>query len=237
MGASGDPNLGGEDWDRALVDWFVEAVDASVDAVDGTSVGNLQDSVVKDNSGNAEEASLKITPLHVSPKVSLRVSLRDSRKLHENVLREMEVAKRVLSDKQSVEVWMFWGLDDSGNGGARQRKVVSVQTETRDASEPSLKRIHATTKITVTRENLASATVHLTNRSVPPIYDALKRAGNVRVDEISNVVLVGGSSRLVSVRQRLVEIFGTSKVLTDANGNGIDPETAVALGAARSHAC
>jgi molecular chaperone DnaK (HSP70) len=48
--------------------------------------------------------------------------------------------------------------------------------------------------------------------------------------------MVGGSSRLKSVQTRLAAVFGEDRVKRGGE-NGPDPETAVAVGAARSYAC
>jgi molecular chaperone DnaK (HSP70) len=61
---------------------------------------------------------------------------------------------------------------------------------------------------------------------------ALHRAGGVHPSEIDDVVLVGGSSRLEAVRQRLSRTFGGRDVR-----HTVDPDTAIAVGAARSYAC
>lgn len=68
------------------------------------------------------------------------------------------------------------------------------------------------------------------------MYAALRAAGGVGVAEITDVVLVGGSSRLAAVRARLAAIFGEER-LARGRDAGPDPETAVAVGAARSYAC
>ena len=51
----------------------------------------------------------------------------------------------------------------------------------------------------------------------------------VRNNEIDAVVLVGGSTRIPSLRSRLTRFFNGKKPLTD-----IDPDTAVAVGCARA---
>ena len=61
---------------------------------------------------------------------------------------------------------------------------------------------------------------------------ALGRAGGVHPSEVDDVVLVGGSSRLEAVRERLGEAFGGREVR-----HSVDPDTAIAVGAARSYAC
>ena len=190
MGSSGDDRLGGEDFDRALMGWFLEKVKVKTPS---------------------ESSELPMDP----------IDLRDSR-LHESMLKEMEHAKRRLSEVEMVEVTVFW-RDET------RKKVVAVKTDDAIESEAH------TSKITITRQDLEHACSDLLSRSLHPVNDALKRAGNVQLHEIQNVVLVGGSSRLVSVRERLVDIFGTQRVLAEARGP--DPETAVAVGAARSYAC
>ena len=56
--------------------------------------------------------------------------------------------------------------------------------------------------------------------------------GNVDPDEIDDVVIVGGSSRLAVIRQRLSEAFHGGDV-----HHTVNPDTAMAVGAARSYAC
>ena len=68
------------------------------------------------------------------------------------------------------------------------------------------------------------------------MYAALRAAGGGGVKEITDVVLVGGSSRLAAVRARLAAIFGEERLAREGD-TGPDPETAVAVGAARSYAC
>ena len=90
--------------------------------------------------------------------------------------------------------------------------------------------------MTLTLADFESACSALLERSTAPVYAALRNAGGVGVAEITDVVMVGGSSRLKSVRKRLAAVFGEARV-TRGGENGPDPETAVAVGAARSYAC
>ncbi len=50
--------------------------------------------------------------------------------------------------------------------------------------------------------------------------------------DIDDVVLVGGSSRLAAVRARVAAHFGGRALNVD-----VDPDTAIAIGAARSFGC
>lgn len=84
----------------------------------------------------------------------------------------------------------------------------------------------------LTRAALATACEALLSRALAPVEVALRRAGGVRASEVDDVVLVGGSTRLEAVRARLSRAFGGREVR-----HSVDPDTAIAVGAARSYAC
>ncbi len=77
----------------------------------------------------------------------------------------------------------------------------------------------------LSRHELESAVDDIIARTLVPCRQALKDAG-VAAADIDAVVLVGGSTRMPLVRQRVAEFFGRSP-LTD-----LDPDQVVALGAA-----
>jgi molecular chaperone DnaK len=77
----------------------------------------------------------------------------------------------------------------------------------------------------VTRDQLESLTMHLVERTLGPCRLALKDAGLTSRD-IEEVVLVGGSTRMPLVRQRVQELFGTVPHCE------LNPDEVVALGAA-----
>ena len=80
----------------------------------------------------------------------------------------------------------------------------------------------------VTRVDFERACAPLFDRSVAPVVQALDNA-NVKAAEVDELVLVGGSSRLLAVRRRLQAHFGGRELRTT-----VDPDLAVALGAAAS---
>jgi molecular chaperone HscA len=77
----------------------------------------------------------------------------------------------------------------------------------------------------LTRERLESLTRDLVDRTLAATRRALRDA-KLRADEISGVVLVGGSTRMPLVREAVGALFGRPPI------TGLDPDRVVALGAA-----
>ncbi len=77
----------------------------------------------------------------------------------------------------------------------------------------------------VTRETLESLVVGLVEKTLPPCRSALKDAG-LRADQIDEVVLVGGSTRMPLVKRKVEALFGTQP------HSELNPDEVVALGAA-----
>jgi len=77
----------------------------------------------------------------------------------------------------------------------------------------------------VTRDQLESMTMDLIDRTLGPCRQALKDAG-LTPDNIDEVVLVGGSTRMPLVRQRVHDLFGKPPHCE------LNPDEVVALGAA-----
>jgi molecular chaperone DnaK (HSP70) len=81
---------------------------------------------------------------------------------------------------------------------------------------------------TFSRSEFDQSCMALFDRSMSPVLQALDNA-NVRINEVDELVLVGGSSRLLGVRERLKKLFEGRELRTT-----VDPDLAVALGAAAS---
>ncbi len=77
----------------------------------------------------------------------------------------------------------------------------------------------------ITREQFNKLTAPLVQKSIIPCRRALRDAG-VDAGQVQAVVMVGGSTRVPLVREKVAEFFGREP-LTD-----IDPDTVVAIGAA-----
>jgi molecular chaperone DnaK len=96
---------------------------------------------------------------------------------------------------------------------------ISLPFVTADASGPK----HLS--ITLTRSKLEQLSADLIERSVEPCRQALKDAG-LAANQINNVILVGGQTRMPKVQETLKQFFGREPV------KGVNPDEAVALGAA-----
>ena len=102
--------------------------------------------------------------------------------------------------------------------GAQQTEV-NLPYITADASGPK----HLVVKIT--RAKLESLVDDLIERTMAPCKTALKDAG-VSASDISDVILVGGQSRMPKVQEKVKEIFGKEP------RKDVNPDEAVAVGAA-----
>jgi molecular chaperone DnaK len=78
--------------------------------------------------------------------------------------------------------------------------------------------------IKITRKDLELVCKPLLDRTIFPITDVLSNAG-MKVGEIDELVMVGGSSRIPWVRDKLEEMFEKEP------NDHIDPDIAVAYGA------
>ena len=102
---------------------------------------------------------------------------------------------------------------------SRQETEINLPYITADATGPK----HLNLKLT--RSKLESLTEDLVARTVEPCRKALKDAG-ASVDEISDVILVGGMTRMPAVQEEVKKFFGKEP------RKDINPDEAVAIGAA-----
>ena len=99
-----------------------------------------------------------------------------------------------------------------------QQTEVNLPYITADASGPK----HLVVKMT--RAKLESLVEELIARTIGPCEMAIKDAG-VKISDISDVILVGGQSRMPKVQDRVKEIFGREP------RKDVNPDEAVAIGA------
>lgn len=125
--------------------------------------------------------------------------------VHPAILQAAEGAKRALSDSESVHLDLEVARD-----------------EWPELDIPEL---------VLSREDLEMICSELLQRARVPLVEALRQM-NLRPEDIDDVVMVGGSSRLTAVRKLVSDFFGGLRLNTDIN-----PDTAIAIGAARSFGC
>jgi len=101
----------------------------------------------------------------------------------------------------------------------QQQTEINLPYITADASGPK----HLTIKLT--RAKLESLVEALVDRTIAPCKIALKDAG-LKVNEIDDVILVGGQTRMPKVQEEVQNFFGKEP------RKDVNPDEAVALGAA-----
>ncbi len=79
---------------------------------------------------------------------------------------------------------------------------------------------------TLSRSDLEKLVGDLIKRTIDPIKNALKDAGDLKPGDIDEVVLVGGMTRMPRVREIVKEFFGKEP------HTGVNPDEVVAMGAA-----
>jgi molecular chaperone DnaK len=97
--------------------------------------------------------------------------------------------------------------------------TINLPFVTADASGPK----HL--ELTLTRAKFESMTSELVERSIRPLALALKDAG-LSVSDIDEVILVGGSTRIPAVQEKVKAFFGKEP------HKGVNPDEVVAVGAA-----
>ncbi len=101
---------------------------------------------------------------------------------------------------------------------SNQQTEINLPYITADASGPK----HLALKIT--RAKFESLVEDLIERCVAPCRMAIKDAG-VKIDDISDVILVGGMTRMPKVQEKVKEVFGKEP------RKDVNPDEAVAVGA------
>jgi molecular chaperone DnaK len=100
-----------------------------------------------------------------------------------------------------------------------QQTEINLPYITADQSGPR----HLTMKLT--RAKLESLVMDLIDKTIPPCRTAIKDA-DITVDKVSDVILVGGQTRMPKVQDKVKELFGKEP------RKDVNPDEAVAVGAA-----
>ena len=125
------------------------------------------------------------------------------------------------------------GIDINSNQKALRRLKIYCEKVKRDLSSSSQVDIDIDAladgedfTTTITRANFEHICQDMFNKCIPPMEEALKDA-QMKKDDIDDVILIGGSSRIPKI-QEIVKMFFNRKELCKS----IHPDEAVALGAA-----
>ncbi len=114
------------------------------------------------------------------------------------------------------------------NEAAEKAKVELSGKETADINIPFITADQSGPRhldLRLTRTKFNQLTEELVRRTVMPCENALKDAG-ISASDIDEIILVGGSTRIPAVREKVKELFG--KELNQS----VNPDEAVAIGAA-----
>ncbi len=102
------------------------------------------------------------------------------------------------------------------------KELLSTKAEVHiDAALKSGEEVH----LSITADEFAAMTQHLVGKTITPMRKALRDAG-LSVEDVDGVVLVGGATRMPTIRRAVGEFFKTNPL------SNIDPDKVVALGAA-----
>ena len=102
------------------------------------------------------------------------------------------------------------------------KELLSTKAEVHiDAALKSGEQVH----LSITADEFAALTQHLVAKTITPMRKALRDAG-LSVEDVDGVVLVGGATRMPTIRRAVGEFFKTNPL------SNIDPDKVVALGAA-----
>ncbi|WP_227134622.1 Hsp70 family protein [Halorubellus salinus] len=140
----------------------------------------------------------------------------------------MELLAERYEDEHGVDIRDDTEISANLRTEAEQTKIeLSSDTEA-EAMAPFLGQIEGeivTIEETVTRDTFEDITADLRDRAIDPIQKALEKA-ELTTDDIDNVLLVGGSTMMPAIQDRLEEFVGLEPTKT------IDPDKIVAQGAA-----
>jgi len=126
----------------------------------------------------------------------------------------------------ALDTSFTWSAADAGALRAAARQAKEALSEVAQVTLRCVRSADgASQSALLARDEFDALIKPLVDRSLGPVKRALRDAG-LKASEVDGVVLVGGSTRLLQVRRAVTQLFGREPY------TGIDPDEAVALGAA-----
>lgn len=144
-----------------------------------------------------------------------------------------EAARKALSTASKVRVHVadVDREEKAGGEGKKDRRRHGSGSSSGKEGRPKKGHPAADLDVELSRSTLEAVVRRVAERTRGPCEQALRDAG-IRHDEISHVVLVGGMTRMPAVRALVTEIFKKEPCGGDDPSSAVDPDSAVALGAA-----
>jgi molecular chaperone HscA len=129
----------------------------------------------------------------------------------------------------AIAQWLLSSLELTALSAGEYRELLRVVRDAKEAlsvqDSAFIKVNFANTSIELTQKKLADICEPLVQNSIAACKAALRDA-KVTIEKVDDIVMVGGSTRLLCVREKLQQFFGKA-LHTD-----IDPDQIVAIGAA-----
>jgi L1 cell adhesion molecule like protein len=212
---SGDTHLGGEDFDNHLVDYclvdFARRTFKPKTLLNNEETNEIYKLFNITNITELYKINNLLEKIHDNVNINKYLNemnytkniieeIASNTNLIGKLKRECENAKKVLSSNENVSIMIdSFYFDKNG-------KIYNL-------------------KVQITRDLFEKLCSNEFTRCLESVDKALKDA-NLKPEQITDVVLIGGSTRVPKVKQLLVEKFGVNKIRSDIN-----PDEAVAYGA------
>ncbi|CBK22997.2 uncharacterized protein [Blastocystis hominis] len=168
--------------------------------------------------GGADIDSLFAKIIETKYKEEYDVPLIDTN--NERIRRRYYLRLNAIAEQTKIQLSNFETVDADLSVFEIQNKNDSEEEEEEEEEEEIM--------LDVTREELNNCIKELVNQTIDTVEKCVKDC-NMNVSDIDRVVMIGGSSRLTMVRDRLRKLFGDEKL-----SGAVNPDEAVACGACLS---
>ena len=168
--------------------------------------------------GGADIDSLFAKVIETKYKEEYDVPLIDTN--NERIRRRYYLRLNAIAEQTKIQLSNFETVDADLSVFEIQNKNDSEEEEEEEEEEEIM--------LDVTREELNNCIKELVNQTIDTVEKCVKDC-NMNVSDIDRVVMIGGSSRLTMVRDRLRKLFGDEKL-----SGAVNPDEAVACGACLS---